>query len=75
MNDLSLVTTEALVNEIRRRQNAKDITYIMGIATDNGEGWDIWHNLCDEQIDDLMELLTGDDGWEYIDEDGLNIEG
>lgn len=67
MQNLELITTEDLLNEVARRQEAKEITYCMVIASDDGEYFEISHNLDEEQLCDVAEILIADESWDIKD--------
>lgn len=68
MDALDLVTTEALLDEIIRRQDAKEVVYLFALGSDDGENFIIDHNMDEEQLVDVWELVTGSDDWEWEDE-------
>lgn len=68
MTDLDLIPTSELLEVIRARQEAKQVVYLLAIATDDNQSYDIWHNFtyedAKEDLDELIEIIQDPDNYE-----------
>ena len=57
MTDLDLMTTEDLITEVVRRQEAQGLAYSIFLGLENGDFWCYWLNIEFHGYDDMCGII------------------
>ena len=73
MNQTDLLTTEELIQELIKRQQAKSIYYLIALGSSDGEDYYIYQNFqgpdSREDLIELTESILEEDDWGETTED------